>query len=101
MKELKIISGLFSYYSRWIPKYSEKAGQFPQTQCFSLCEEAKRFFEVLKTDLAKVSLGVIRNCIPFEVETQVPRSPEFFLKKAVVRHLCLELFTIVKSVILL
>jgi len=36
MKELKRISGLFSYYARWIPEFSLKAGPFMHAQCFPL-----------------------------------------------------------------
>ena len=36
VKELKRISGLFSYYARWIPTFSLKAGPFMHAQCFPL-----------------------------------------------------------------
>ena len=68
-KELKPVSGLFSYYAKWIPNFSTKA--FPILHCnaFPLSNEAVIAFKTLKNDLCNAILGSVQDGEPFEVET--------------------------------
>ena len=68
-KELKRTNGLFAYYSRWITQFSRKAGPLLQATKFPLTDNALISFETLKSELFKASLGVIRDNVPFEVES--------------------------------
>jgi len=69
LKELKRASGVFSYYSKWIPNFSATAPPLLRTTCFPLSESAFRAFDELKRALAKASLDAIRHGVPFSVET--------------------------------
>jgi len=44
-KELRRVSGLFSYYAKWIPNFSNKAGPHLHCNAFSLGQEAVLAFE--------------------------------------------------------
>jgi len=68
-KELKRVSGMFSYYSKWISKFSEKAGPLLHSSTFPLDDDALNSFQRLKDDLAEACLGAIADDLPFEVET--------------------------------
>ena len=67
-KELKRITGLFAYYTKWIKDFSKEARHLQSTSKFPLGNEALEAFKTLKSDLIHASLGVIRDDIPFEVE---------------------------------
>jgi len=68
-KELKRVSGMFSYCSKCISKFSEKASPLPHASTFPLDDDALNSFQRLKDDLAKARLGAIADDLPFEVET--------------------------------
>jgi len=68
-KELKRVSGMFSYYSKWIPRFSEKAGPLLHASTYPLHNEALNSFRRLKDDLAKACLGAMVDDLPFEAET--------------------------------
>ena len=68
-KELKRITGLFAYYAKWIKDFSKKARPLQSTSKFPLGNESLEALKTLKSDLIHASLGVIRDDIPFEVET--------------------------------
>ena len=68
-KELKRVSGLFSYYAKCIPNFSKKAGSLLHCSTFPLSNEAVVAFETLKNDLCNASLSSIQDGVPFEVET--------------------------------
>ena len=68
-KELKRVSGMFSYYSKWISKFSEKASALLHASTFPLDDDALNTFQRLKDDFAKGCLGAIADDLPFEVET--------------------------------
>jgi len=68
-KDLKRVLGMFSYYSKWISKFSEKASPLLHASTFPLDDDALNSFQRLKEDLAKACLGAIADDLPFEVET--------------------------------
>ena len=68
-KELQRVSGLFSYYAKWIPNFSKKAGPLLHCKVFPLSENAVIAFDLLKADLCKASLGSIQSELPFTIET--------------------------------
>jgi len=68
-KELKIVSGMFSYYSKWICKFSEKTSPLLHAFTFPLDDDALNSFQRLKDDLAKACFGAIADDLPFKVET--------------------------------
>ena len=64
--------GLFAYFAEWIKQYSEKIKPQLQNCTFPLSSDAFKSFELLKSELAEVSLGVIDESderAPFVVET--------------------------------
>ena len=81
-KELKRVSGLFSYYAKWIHNFSKKAGPLLHCSTFQLSNEAVVAFETLKNDLCNASLGSIQDGVPFEVETDASD----FVLAAVLSH---------------
>jgi len=68
-KGLKRITGLFAYYAKWIKDFSKKARPLQSTSTFPLGNEALEAFKTLKSDQIHASLGVIRDDLSFEVET--------------------------------
>ena len=60
---------MFSYYSKWIPRFSEKAGPLLHASTFSLDHEALNSCRRLKDDIAEACLDAIVDDLPFEVET--------------------------------
>ena len=50
-KELKHVCGMFAYYARWIPNFSQKARPLLLASHFPLGPEAERAFAELKSDL--------------------------------------------------
>jgi len=66
-KELKRICGMFAYYARWIPNFSQKARPLLLASHFLIGPEAERAFAELKSDLGKAILGAIQVGVPFEL----------------------------------
>ena len=50
------IVGMFAYYSRWIPRYSEKIRPLTKNETFPLPEEAVKAFESFKEEIAAAVL---------------------------------------------
>lgn len=67
--ELKRVLGMFSYYSRWIPKFADKIRPLVKTQNFPMDTLAVKAFEQLKTDVASSVVQSIDESSPFTVET--------------------------------
>ena len=61
--------GLFSYYSQWVPNFSERIKPITSCKSFSLSSEAEQAFEDLKSIIAKAAVSAIDESSPFEVET--------------------------------
>jgi len=68
-KELKRVSGMFSYYAKWIPRFSKTAGPLMRPAKLPLDGEALATFNDLKKLLGNACLTTIQNGAPFEVET--------------------------------
>nr|XP_026689480.1 uncharacterized protein LOC104265567 [Ciona intestinalis] len=68
-KALQRVIGMFAYYAQWIPKYSDKIKPLVQNKEFPLKQSALESFEELREKLAKITLEVIREDIPFTIET--------------------------------
>ena len=60
---------MFSYYSKWIPKFFEKIRPLIQNKQFPVSESALQTFEQLKLDIENSVIYAIDDSIPFEVET--------------------------------
>ena len=68
-KALKRGIGLFSYYSQWIPKFSDKIAPLVKCQTFPIGEDEVNAFNLLKLDIENSVVASIDETIPFEVET--------------------------------
>ena len=68
LKSLQRILGLFSYYSKWIPEFSDKVFPLLRAKSFPLEPEALSAFELLKSELGSATLSCIDESIPFVVE---------------------------------
>lgn len=69
LKSMNRCLGLFSYYSRWIPAFSDRVKPLSNCKSFPLSQEAIEAFESLKTSIEKAVVIAIDESIPFEVET--------------------------------
>ena len=67
-KELKRVVGLFSYYSKWIPKFSDKIAPLIHVKSFPLGNSAKIAFEELKSVVASAVVQAVDHSLPFELE---------------------------------
>jgi hypothetical protein len=67
-KALKRAVGMFSYYSKWIPNFSEKITPLKQSG-FPLNDAAVQAFNQLKLDIEHSVVCTIDESLPFEVET--------------------------------
>ena len=61
------VIGMFSYYSKWIPKFSEKIRPLIRNKQFPISESALQSFEQLKLDIENSVIYAIDDSIPFEV----------------------------------
>ncbi|XP_046862179.1 uncharacterized protein LOC124455579 [Xenia sp. Carnegie-2017] len=68
-KSLKRVIGMFAYYAKWIPNYSDKVQPLLQATSFPLDGDALNAFTMLKEELQKASLHSIDESLPFVVET--------------------------------
>lgn len=69
LKSLRRAVGMFAYYARWIPRYSDKIKPLVVAKDFPLSAEGLASFNTLKQNLAEVTLSVIDEDTPFTVET--------------------------------
>ena len=68
-KELQRILGLFSYYAKWVPNFSDVIRPLVQNKHYPLPEEAANALQVMKNKLAEATLQPIDEAVPFTVET--------------------------------
>ena len=69
-KSLSRLTGLFAYYARWIPRFSEKLGRITSSSSsFPLDRSAQDAIEVMKEDISKAVMVRIDEREPFVVET--------------------------------
>ena len=69
VKSMNRCLGLFSYYSKWIPAFSDRVKPLSGCTSFPLSQEAVEAFESLKTLIEKAVVTAIDENVPFEVET--------------------------------
>jgi hypothetical protein len=69
MNSLRRALGLLSYYSKWIPRFSEKLRPILSVKAFPLSTAAVKAFEEMKTEISEASLHAIEDGVPFVVET--------------------------------
>ena len=67
-KALQRVLGMFSHYSRWIPKYSDKVAPLLNVSMFPLDSKAEKAFQDLKLDIENSVVTAIDYNVPFEVE---------------------------------
>ena len=68
-KSLKRVVGMFAYYSKYIPKFSDRIIPLTKVSKFPLSPEEIKAFEVLKETLATATLAHIDENLPFVLET--------------------------------
>jgi len=68
-KSLNRCLGLFSYYSQWVPNFSDRIKPITSCKSFPLSSEAEQAFEDLKRIIAKAAVSAIDESVPFVVET--------------------------------
>ena len=69
LAEQRRIVGMFAYYSKWIPKFSDKIRPLIQNSVFPLPENVLHAFQNLKVEIENAVVSTIDETIPFEVET--------------------------------
>lgn len=65
---LQRILGMFAYYAKWIPKFSDEAKLLYKVTTFPMNSDELSAFEKLKTLLGKAALGSIDETTPFVIE---------------------------------
>ena len=65
---------MFSYYSNWIPNFSEKIQPLNQNTTFPLPDDVLQSFETLKKELEQATLITIDPAKPLIVETDASES---------------------------
>ena len=73
-KSLQRVMGFFSYYSSWIPKFSETIRPLVKSASFPLSSESVNAFETVKNIVAHSVLVPINEDLPFLVETDASDS---------------------------
>ena len=68
MKSLKRLLGFFSYYSQWIPNFSQKVRPLNKTSSFPLSDEAIQAWKDIKDDIRNAVVCCIDEEQPFTVE---------------------------------
>ena len=69
LTEQHCIVGMFAYYNKWIPKFSDKIHPLIQNNVFPLPENALHAFQNLKVEIGIAVVRTIYETRPFEVET--------------------------------
>ena len=68
-KALRRAVGMFSYYSQWVPKFSEKIRPLTGATTFPLSVEAQEAFVKMKAEVENSVVRSIDETVPFVVET--------------------------------
>ena len=66
-RELQRVVGMFAYYAKWLPNFSEKIRPLMRATIFPLPDDGAATFERLK-QLSKACLGSIDENAPFTIE---------------------------------
>jgi len=67
-KVLQRAVGLFAYYAKWIPRFSDEISKLKAVNSFALDDACLADFEFLKKSIAEASLQAINESQPFVVE---------------------------------
>jgi len=68
IKALRRVVGMFAYYAKWIPNFSDKIRPLSQADTFPIDADALSAFNELKKELEGATLQSIDESIPFVVE---------------------------------
>ena len=66
-KSMKRTLGIFSHYSKWIPRFSDKIALIVKTKTFPLCVEAEKGFHDLKKEIENSVVQSIDESLSFEL----------------------------------
>lgn len=69
ISSLRRCVGLFSYYSQWVSRFSDRIAPLARSTSFPLSTDAVRAFEDMKDAVEKSVLHAIDDNVPFVVET--------------------------------
>ena len=69
-KEARRIIGLFAYYARWLPRYSNRIKPLVDSVAFPLSENAVNCFCQFQNELANSALKAVDKTVPFILETE-------------------------------
>lgn len=68
IQSLRRVVGMFAYYAKWIPNFSDKIRPLVQATNFPLDETPLSAFSMLKKELERATLQSIDESLPFVVE---------------------------------
>ena len=68
-KSMEKCLGLFLYYSKWIPYFSDKIKPLTRNKSFPLLPEAVHAFEIIKKTIEESVIMAVDDKLPFVVET--------------------------------
>ena len=71
-KSIGRCKGLLSYYSQWIPGFSNRMKPINSCKTFPLSAEAEAAFEGLKKSIEESVVTAVDEGVPFEVESDAP-----------------------------
>ena len=74
INSLRRALGMFSYYSKWTVKYSEKVTPPKQTNSFPLFESVEKAFKYLKAEIENATVNSIDEAVPLTVVTDASYS---------------------------
>ena len=69
MNILKRVRGMFAYYAKWIPEFSDKIQPLVTADRFPLGEKAQQAFNTLKSELCEATLWTIDENLPLQLES--------------------------------
>jgi hypothetical protein len=69
IRSLRRVIGMFAYYAKWIPNFSDKIRPLTQATTFPLDKAALSAFNTLKKELEGATLHSIDETLPFVVES--------------------------------
>jgi len=68
-QSMKRVVGMFSYYSKWIPKFSDKIAPLVRNTSYPVDEACACQFQHLKEEVENSVVTAIDESLPFELET--------------------------------
>ena len=86
---LQLALGMFAYYAKWIPQFSDKVYPLVRVVSFLSDDDAMKAFEQLKKELENAAFHTINESLPFTVEcdaSDVPVSATLNQRGRLVEH---------------